>query len=147
MAAEMAGSLDRYVLVAQVLLGAAHADDEIDGDEVATVTALLELATGRKLLPLEIGRAMRDFDPARFDLEGTVRALGLETDEDKRHLLELIAAVHDADEVWDLAEDAYLRRVAEALGLEETAYADLVVGDVVVASAGRALIPPPLPSQ
>jgi uncharacterized tellurite resistance protein B-like protein len=139
--------LARYVLVAKVLMGAAHADAEVHGREHETVTALLELATGRKLLPLEIGRVIRDFDIAELDLEATVAALALESDEDKRHLLELVAAVHDADEVLDLAEDAYLRQVAELLGLPKEAYADLVVGEVVVESAGKALIPPPLPAD
>ena len=143
----MSDPLARHVLVAQVLMGAAHADAEVHGREHETVTALLELATGRKLLPLEIGRVIRDFDLTAFDLEATVAALALENDEDKRHLLELVAAVHDADEVLDLAEDAYLRRLAEILGLPKEAYADLVVGEVVVESAGKALIPPPLPQR
>ena len=141
----MSDALERHVLIAQVLMGAAHADAEIHGREHETVTSLLELATGRKLLPLEIGEALRDFDPERFDLPGTIAALGLESDADKRHLLELVAAVHDADDVLDLAEDAYLRRVAELLGLPAGAYADLVVDEVRISWAGEALIPPPLP--
>lgn len=143
----MSDPLTRHVLVAQVLMGAAYADAEVEGREHETVTALLELATGRKLLPLEIGRVIRDFDPVTFDVEATVAALDLDREEDKRHLLELVAAVHDADEVLDLAEDAYLRRLAELLGLPAEAYADLVVGEIRIESAGQALIPPPLPAD
>ena len=46
---------------------------------------------------------------------------------DKRKLLELIASVNDADEVLDLAEDAYLRHVAIGMGVAEAEIADLTL--------------------
>jgi hypothetical protein len=106
---------DRTELIADLLMGAALADSELDGREL--------------------------------DIASTVAALELETDEDKRYLLELIAAVHNADDVWDLDEDKYLREVAAALGMPERAYADLTIEVIDLQEAGRSLMPPPLPGS
>ena len=45
----------------------------------------------------------------------------------KRELLELVAGVHDADEELDLDEDAYIRKLAEALGMAASEYQDLSI--------------------
>ena len=56
--------------------------------------------------------------------------------------------MRDANEEFDLAEDAYLRTVAGALGVAESDYADLTLDfemeDVRAAFAGK---PPPPPTK
>jgi hypothetical protein len=138
---------DRHALVADLLMGAAHADQHLDGRELAKVKELLCKATGSVTLPSELEERLDAFEPDRLDVEGTVERLAFESDDDKRHLLELISVVHDSDEVWDLDEDAYLRSVASALGLGHDDYADLTVAELEIEDIGAALLPPPLPEH
>ncbi|HHH29532.1 MAG TPA: hypothetical protein ENK57_14455 [Polyangiaceae bacterium] len=137
---------DRHALVADLLMGAAHADQHLDGRELKKVEELLCKATKMPLLP-ELKDRLAGFDPAALDIAATVAGLHFESEGDKRHLLELIAAVHDSDEVWDLDEDAYLREVAGALGLDVDDYADLTVAELEIGDIGAALLPPPLPDE
>lgn len=138
---------DRHLLIADLLMGAAHADRHLDGRELKKVQDLLCKATSNALLPQELQDRLDAFSPDDLDVAATVAALHFESDADKRHLLELITAVHDSDEVWDLDEDAYLRQVASALGLEADDYADLTVAELEIGDIGAALLPPPLPDE
>ena len=138
---------DRHALIADLLMGAAHADQHLDGRELTKVKDLLCKATSNALLPKELEDRLDAFSPADLDVAATVAALDFEGEEDKRHLLELITAVHDSDEVWDLDEDAYLREVALALGLDPDDYADLTVAELEIGDIGAALLPPPLPDE
>lgn len=138
---------DRHGLVADLLMGAAHADQHLDGRELAKVEELLREATGKRALPAELDERLSSFDPEALDVKETVNALELDGADDKRHLLELICAVHDSDEVWDLDEDAYLRSVADAVGLGPSDYADLTVAELEIGDIGAALLPPPLPDR
>lgn len=138
---------DRHALVADLLMGAAHADQHLDGRELQKVKDLLCKATSNVLLPKELEARLDAFSPEKLDVAATVAALRFEDEGDKRHLLELITAVHDSDDVWDLDEDAYLRQVASALGLEPDDYADLTVAELEIEDIGAALLPPPLPDD
>jgi hypothetical protein len=77
-------------------------------------------------------------------VKAAVAGAGFEGDDDKLKILELIVAVHDSDEVWDLHEDEYLRSVAEAMGLPKEKYKDMTL-DFSIEEAGTVLKPPPLP--
>jgi len=131
--------------VADLLMGAALADRHLDGRELDTVRTLLRRAMGRPSLPEWLVWRLDDFKPEHLDVTEAVAKLGLDSDDTKRKLLELIVAVHESDETWDLSEDAYLREVASALGLAAADYADLTVGELEIESIGRAVLPPPLP--
>lgn len=138
----------RDELIADLLMGAAAADRDLSGEEVATVRALLGRALGVAVLPPELEARIAAFNPAIFSVEHALGWLGLSTPMEKRYLLELIVAVRDADGVLDLEEDAYLRRVAGALAMPPEAYADLTLDVDEVPLAGAALLgkaPPPLP--
>lgn len=140
-------------LIADLLMGAAHADSHLDGRELETVKQLLAKIMGEDELSAEMGERVKEFDPSGFDPVAVVRELGLETDGEKRHLIELVAAVHDADEELDFSEHEYLERVAKALGLPPEAYGDLsleILSMEHLAEAGADLIkatPPPIPKQ
>jgi uncharacterized tellurite resistance protein B-like protein len=101
-------------------------------------------------LPLDLDFRLDEFAPDTFDLGEAGAAFAGESPGSKRHLLQLVAAVHGADQEHDLAEDEYLRRVAAAIGVPEADYADLVshvVGQLDLAAAATLLRPPPPPPR
>ena len=136
---------DRNELIADVLMAAAYADEHLDGRERDAVSELLARAMGADGLPVSLQQRLLQFERQSFDLQATAEALDLEGHDDVRHLLELVVAVHEADEIWDLAEDAYLRSLAEALGAPAELYEDLTIGELVLEHAGEVLAPPPMP--
>jgi hypothetical protein len=121
------------------------------------VRAALRRASGESVLPAALEARIDGFRPAAFDLDATVASLAIDDAASKRQLLELIAAVHEADDITDLDEDAYLRAVAEALGVPAADYADLVIDELAVESIRGAWAglsdatprrkPPPLPGE
>ena len=138
---------DRSQALCDLLLGAAFADDHLDDREAERVQELLAYMLEGKV-PAELEARIDEFDPAGFDLAKTVAAFKGDSAEDRAHLLSLIAAVNDADDVTDLAEDEYLQKVAEALGLPMSALAGLTVKVEVEEMKTRykkATMPPPLP--
>lgn len=136
----------RNELISDILMGAAFADDRLEGAEYDAVKRALAKAMGVDEVPPVLAARLEWFKPDEYDMEKTVAQLDLETASDKRQLLELIVSIQEADEVYDLDEDAYLRGVAEALGLPPEAYEDLAIQDLEF-EAGRdsILMPPPLP--
>lgn len=137
---------DRFELIANLLMGAAHADDDLDGRELETVKKLVSEAMGEDELPSEIETKLHLFDPEDFDIKATVDAIDLDDDDMKLKLLELIVAVQDADEIVDYNEDDYIIEVAKAMGLPEDKYKSLTL-DVQLEEAGKVLGPPPLPKK
>lgn len=110
----------------ELLLGAVHADSERTDEEIETVRKLLGGVFAGEL-PGEVATRLDAFDPAAFALDAAVEPFAEDPPELKRKLLELLAAVRDADEIVDLEEDAYITRVAAALGMAKADYADLVL--------------------
>jgi uncharacterized tellurite resistance protein B-like protein len=132
--------------IADLLMGAAFADKRLDGREYAAVKKLLAQAMSASTIPPAMEDHLKNFDPRSFDPRKTVAALELSGNDEKRKLVELIAAVNDADEELDLDEDAYLKNVAKALGLPDSSYQDLsleILSVETVKAAGEALLQPP----
>src|SRR5262245_13222267 len=107
---------DRIVPLCDLLLGAAHADKQFKDREREEVRGMLADLTGGKLTT-ELEARIDTFDPGDFDLASTAAAFRTDSADDKRRLLFLVAAINDADEELDLAEDEYLRALAKALDL------------------------------
>ena len=138
----------RNELIADLLMGAAFADDELEGAEYDAVKRALAQAMGVDDVPPVLAARLEWFQPDEFDLGAAVRELGLSAKADKRQLLELIVLVQEADDVIDLAEDAYLRRVAEAMGLAPDDYSDLAIEDLSIERGTESILnPPPLPGD
>jgi uncharacterized tellurite resistance protein B-like protein len=116
---------DRITTVADLLMAGAHADAQLSGEEKAVVRHLLREILAVQALPPDLDRRIEEFDPAKFDLGQASAAFATDTPETKRRLLELLGAVHAADNEYDLAEDAFLRQVGAAIGLDEKSYQDL----------------------
>jgi uncharacterized tellurite resistance protein B-like protein len=111
---------DEFLIrAAEILLGAAHADGEMDGIEEDALIELLEDALVEDgELPDEIHEVIEDFDPDEFDLEAAAESIADEPDDHRRALLVMVATLRDANGEVDRAEDLFYVRLAEALDLE-----------------------------
>ena len=141
---------DRILPLCDLLLGAAHADRQFKDRERDEVREMLADLVGGTLTP-ELEDRLAKFDPARFELVTTAAEFRRDPIDDRRRLLFLVAAVHDADDELDFAEDAYLRSLADALDLPASALAGLTI-DVEVEVLRDSLSkirrgPPPPPGK
>lgn len=121
---------DRIEDVADLLMGAAYADAHLAGDERSAVKQLLKHLLDEDALPMDLDFRIEEFTPATFNLQKTADVFANDTPEVKRHLLELVAAIHAADQEFDLAEDEFVHRLGEALGLDHSAYKDMIISVV-----------------
>ena len=125
--------LDRTLAICDLLLGAAHADSNFTDRERATVRELLCDLFGSEELPSEVEARIDLFQPAKFAVDAAAEPFRGDPAEEKKKLLYLVAAVHEADEELDFAEDDYMRALGLALELPADALKDLVI-DVEVES-------------
>jgi uncharacterized tellurite resistance protein B-like protein len=121
----MSMAADRILPLCELLLGAAYADKELKDQENDEVRSLLEGLAGE--LPTEVELKIASFDPAKFDMAASAAAFKSDSEEDRKKLLYLVAAVNEADEEIDLSEDDYLRDLAKALALPASALDGLTV--------------------
>jgi len=142
---------DRIDAIADLLLGAAYADDHLNDRERSTIRDLLGTLIGDTELSASLGTRIDGFDPGSFDLASCAAAFASDSAKDKRKLLELVAAVHDADHVLDLAENDYLKSVAHAVGVGEGELDGLVlqveVEDLRGGLSKLRATPPPIPDS
>lgn len=121
---------DRIEHVADILMGAAYADQHLAGDERTAVRQLLRQLLDAETLPMDLDFRIDEFTANTFDLTKTAAVFANDAPEIKRHLLELVAAIHAADQEFDLAEDEFVHRLGEALGLPHSAYKDMIISVV-----------------
>jgi putative colanic acid biosynthesis UDP-glucose lipid carrier transferase len=113
--------------LADVLLAAAHADGEIDNRERRTVARLLTELSGDEKLPGWLQEHVLAFDPGTFDLAVATERLRKLPRNQRRHVAELVRAVCDANNAFDLEEERFLVALVLALSLAPEDVADLVV--------------------
>ena len=132
-----------------VLMAGAHADEDLDGREVEAVEQLLiGLIKGAEALPEGLSNRIRYFDPEDFDLGATIGALGELSKEQRRAVLEMLSDLSEADEEIDLAEDEFLRGVAEAMGATAAEIEGLTVDvELVIEPSPSRRAPPPPPAK
>jgi len=131
-------------------MGAAYADKELKDREREEVREMLADLSGSKLTT-ELEDRIKKFDPKAFDLDKTAAEFKSDTEDERRRLLFLVAAINDADEEVDFAEDDYLRSLAKALGLPTSALEGMTI-DVEVEELREDFQkvrkgPPPLPTK
>jgi uncharacterized membrane protein YebE (DUF533 family) len=141
---------DRLPPICDLLLGAAYADDVFKDREREEVRGMLEDLSGGKLSS-ELEAQIAKFDPKKFDLAKTAAAFKSDSADDKRRLLFLVAAINEADDEIDFAEDQYLRDLCKALQLPDDALAGLTI-DVEIEDMRDEFDkvrhgPPPTPKQ
>lgn len=108
---------EHIATITDLMLGAAYADKRLEGRELDAIRSMVTKLLGSKALPQAQEDRIKSFNPARFDAKAVAASLASLAAEDKHTVLELVATVTDSDEELDLAEDAYLRKVAEGLGV------------------------------
>lgn len=113
--------------ITDLLLGAAYADKRLQGDELQSISAMLCKLLGTDALPQAQTDRIGAFNPAKFDVKAAAGRLRFESAENKRKVLELVASVSESDDEIDMAEDAYLRKVAAGLGLSDADIKDLTI--------------------
>jgi len=117
---------DRIAPLCDLLLGAAYADHELKDVEDDELRAMLADLSGGELTT-ELEHQIASFDPAKLDLAATAAAFKDDPADDRRRLLFLVAAIHEADDEIDFAEDDYLRALCKALALPDDALAGLTL--------------------
>jgi len=142
-------SPDRTLAICDLLLGAAHADSTFHERERERVRELLAELEGSKALAAEVEARIGAFSPAGFDLARAAAGFVGDSLEEKRALVRLIGAVHDADEELDLAEDDYLHELAAAIELPEEELSglalDFEVEELRDGFTRLKNVPPPIP--
>lgn len=123
----MSAIKDRIMVITDLLLGAAYADDQLEGREEAVVRKLLTELLSGEALPKDVDTRIKTFPAGTFDLTKTAADFAKDPPIQKRKLLELVAAVNDADDEVDLGEDEYLVKLAKGLGMKPAEYADLTL--------------------
>jgi uncharacterized tellurite resistance protein B-like protein len=113
--------------ITDLLLGAAYADKRLEGGELKSISAMLCKLLGVDTLPAAQSERIQGFNPAKFDVKAAAGRLKFESNENKRKVLELVASVSESDDEIDMAEDAYLRKVAAGLGMSDDDIKDLTV--------------------
>ena len=117
---------NHILTITDLLLGAAYADKRLEGKERDKIRSLLTKLLGSSTFPDEVEARFKEFSPAAHDPEAAGKKLSHLGDK-RRKILEMIAAVSESDNEIDLAEDRYLRKVAEAMGMPDKEFRDLVV--------------------
>jgi len=146
----MAEEGQSILTITDLLMGAAHADGTRGGEEVQMVRDLLKELLDKKELPEAVEKRIAVFAPKSFSLDTSAKAFAAAEPTKKRKLLELVAAVRDADEEVDLAEDEYLVSLALAMGMKKSEYADLTLDyeiEDLRAHLGQLSLPPPTPKK
>jgi lipopolysaccharide/colanic/teichoic acid biosynthesis glycosyltransferase/uncharacterized tellurite resistance protein B-like protein len=113
--------------VADALLGAAHADGIIHDKELRAVRRILGRLMEVHHLPRWVECHIEEFDPATFDLTRTAETIKALPAVQRRHVVELVRQICDADNAFDLEEERYLVGLILAIALTPEDVADLVV--------------------
>ncbi|MBA3538333.1 MAG: TerB family tellurite resistance protein [Deltaproteobacteria bacterium] len=116
---------DRLAPLCDLLLGAAYADNDFKDREQDEVRGLLEDLGGE--LSTELETRIASFDPTLFKVAEVASHFKDDPEDDRKRVLFLVAAINDADEEVDFAEDEYLRSLATALGLPASALAGMTI--------------------
>lgn len=110
-----------------LLLAAARADGDLCRRELRAIRRILSRLSGTDEVPEWLEQHIASFDLARFDFAATTRRLSGLHAEQRRHVMELVREVCDADNAFGLEEERYLIGLVFALSLDQSEVSDLVV--------------------
>jgi putative colanic acid biosynthesis UDP-glucose lipid carrier transferase len=113
--------------LADTLLAAAQADGEICRRERVAIRKILVALLEEESLPSWLEAHIEAFVPENFDLAAATRELRTLRPEQRRHIVELVRKVCDANNAFDLAEEQYMLGLVLALSLGREDVADLVI--------------------
>ena len=135
-------NLSQICHVAELLLGAANADGEFDGHEAETIGDILRSLVSGEALPSQVTSHLAQFDVDELDVETSAAPLLALSEESREAILHLVVKVVDADEVHDMAEDHYIKQVANALDVDDS-HVDQFTVDIIEIT--EIPTPPPVP--
>jgi len=113
--------------ITDLLLGAAYADKRLEGQELDAIRSMVATLMGESSLPADQEARIKAFNPAKHDVTAAAGSLSGLSNEHKHTVVELVASVTESDDEIDFAEDAYVRKVAEGLGLSDEEIASLTI--------------------
>ncbi len=131
--------------IADLLMGAAFADGRFASRESDAIRDVLRDLVQDDVLPHDLYGYLDEFEPEAFNLQACCDALKLDSAPKRRFMLKLVAKVTEEDDIHDLDETAYIKKVATAIGAKPDEYADLTVE---FSSGDReGSTPPPVPED
>src|SRR5262245_12284048 len=107
-------------------MGAAYSDGQLADEEKASIRAQLARLAGGTLPP-DVDTQIAAFHPWRFDIDAAAAPFRGDPEDDRRKILVLAATIIDADDEINFFEDSYLRALAAALALPDSALAGLII--------------------
>ena len=110
---------DRIEAVCDLLMGAAYADNLLHDKEKQVVTDFLGSLLPDGEVTDELLERIGSFSPDGFELGDVLSQFADDSEEERKKLLEVVAAVHSADEEYDLDEDEFITSVAAGLSLTD----------------------------
>jgi putative colanic acid biosynthesis UDP-glucose lipid carrier transferase len=113
--------------ILDVLLAAAHADGVMCGREKRTVRRIMLRLTGGYDLPPEMEQRIESFEPNELDRNEAAELLLEVSPAERRHVVELVREVCDANNAFDIDEEQFLLDLTRALELSPEDVSDLVV--------------------
>lgn len=108
--------------LAQLMLGAAWSDGEKVAVEIIAIAEQLKDFVETRSLPAYVSQVMDEFEPATFDPATACSELRIESYEDRMAVMKLLARVVSADRIIHPGEQAYLKKVAGAVGLDPESF-------------------------
>lgn len=132
---------DQLEALAELMLGMAYVDDELEDEEFDLVYEILDGITPGKL-PEFLDDYILTFDPDALVVSETVERLGFTEPDERRIVLNMLAGIAEADNVLALEESDFLKEVGQALGASPDEY-ELMTLEVL--SEVGAATPPPVP--
>jgi lipopolysaccharide/colanic/teichoic acid biosynthesis glycosyltransferase len=118
---------DYLTALTDLLLAAARADGELCRRELRAIRRILSRLSGTADVPTWLEEHIARFDLASFDLAKTTDRLRDLHAEQRRHVMELVREVCDADNAFGLEEERYLIGLVFALSLDRREVSDLIV--------------------
>lgn len=113
--------------VFDILMAAAYADGQICKREQRAIRHIAQRLLDVDQIPGWLEERLQTFDPEKFDLDRTIQALTDLLPEHRRHVIELVREVCDANNAYDIEEERYLLGVVFALSLAREDVTDLVI--------------------
>jgi lipopolysaccharide/colanic/teichoic acid biosynthesis glycosyltransferase len=110
-----------------LLLAAARADGDLCRRELRAIRRILARLSGTEDVPDWLETHIAGFDLRHFDFGATTARLRELHAEQRRHVMELVREVCDADNAFGLEEERYLIGLVFALSLDHSEVSDLVV--------------------
>jgi exopolysaccharide biosynthesis polyprenyl glycosylphosphotransferase len=112
--------------VLDILMAAANADGRVCAREERAIRQIMTRLLGEEC-PAWVEQRMRSFEAATFSLDRAIQVLSEFRPEHRRHVVELVREVCDANNAYDIEEERYLLGVALALSLAREDATDLMI--------------------